>query len=661
MRCLEKINREIYLNIVAWGILALSFGTILHFLGDYQVVWAHPENLVKREAMLAWTGSGGPGIRDMFNWPVWEAGAPRMTRLLSSAGELVDTRLRGWFAEFALPHPSLSIAWIFALTLAPWFLYRTLRSLGRPSWQSLLGTALFVSSPAVLSLVAMGFRPGKAMALCFINALAYLTVRLHVTLSPHSSRWAVTRAYLVICLVLLVSLFTDEIAFFSLFVIACLCPWNRSRMAFALPILAAGVALSYLWIATTVLPALHAMAGFPVTCFHHCSNGRYNLLDKALSIFTLDQTASGYAELGTAVMVDAGLALRDLSGLALMWAPGWGLLKFLGIATLAALTVALYLRLRQGTRSGQVNAGQTGPVSRWAWRATLLFASALLFHGGLMWITPHPIWGVYWYGVFTGLPFVLLVTTMLGTHRGPLPALLLGMGMLITANFANFVSTNYAYKDYHYYPRRARTLSDIFLMKTNKFALTDARSARYNLRELTRDFLRLGKNLDRIELPFELEYLLQETRVCPWEFDYYDRVARNDGVVTIMCFSTRLPALAAGLAAARADPAGRTPGQMRVWVGLYDEGGYADLRRKAYIALSDEGTLYVVNGAGDRAAATDKGDTLEVPAWKLSGRYDKSTESIRWDNGSVWTLNPQLPVFPGASHSTDSGDNEIRS
>jgi len=218
--------------------------------------------------------------------------------------------------------------------------------------------------------------------------------------------------------------------------------------------------------------------------------------------------------------------------------------------------------------------------------------------------------------------------------------------LLIFSNFANFISTNYAYKDYHYYPRRARFLSDVFTMKDNKFDLTESRASRFDLLAATKNFVQLGAGRKQVVLPAELEYLIHETRICLWEFDYYHQIKRSQKEITITCFSTYLPALLSDFSAKRVKANQLLSEGNFQFLGLYDEGGYDDRRRKAYINVSDEGKLFLVNGAGSRAEVEllASGD-LFSPTWKLTAKYDSEKGALLWQNGSVWTRNESLPLI----------------
>ena len=80
-------------------------------------------------------------------------------------------------------------------------------------------------------------------------------------------------------------------------------------------------------------------------------------------------------------------------------------------------------------------------------------------------------------------------------------------------------------------------------------------------------------------------------------------------------------------------------------LGLYDDGGYADKRRKAYFDLDKDGKPYVVNGGGGHTVVELEGNKMYASNWKLKGSFEPNSKTIYWENGSVWVQNIALPRF----------------
>ena len=186
----------------------------------------------------------------------------------------------------------------------------------------------------------------------------------------------------------------------------------------------------------------------------------------------------------------------------------------------------------------------------------------------------------------------------------------------------------------------------MFSMIDNKFALSESRINRFDLFAATKNFVDLGSGRESVTLPVELEYLIHEAHIRPWEFDYYHQMKRSPDEIVITCFSTYLPTLLSELRSKQEIAEimfSEGNGQL---IGLYDEGGYDDKRRKAYIDLSDNGKLFVVNGAGKHAEVELRASgVLYSPTWNLTARFDSAKGTLLWENGSVWARNDMLPAF----------------
>ncbi len=634
--------------LLSWLALLIASACMIGLLADYEAVWEQPENIIRHQEILSPPGADlAETLRRSFDWEVMEAGAPRLTRLLSNALDVVDFRFRTWFHQAVFPHPSVSITWLFVLGLTPPIIFLTFKELWRSSSFARYGVALYLSLPSTASLVTMHFRAGKSAAMFCMALLIYLLVRLRSTLHSGHTSAAVRRLSVAICAVYLIGLFTDEIALFSLFVILLLQDYKTNRRtATALSSAAVVLTVAYAVFIATLLPELHRLAGFTVDCARHCQDDRYKLLDRAIDTVTLRQDASHYVELAQLFAINAFFAVRDLTGTWNVGNSASGLGRALGmfnaLAVLATASLAVF-----SARAARPPAPDSSPEL--GMRALFaLFGAALVAHTVLMSVTDHPRWGIYWYGVFAGLPFLLLVfrTGDLIARRTRISPLVGGVVcvLVLLGNFHNFVSTNYAYKDYHYYPRRAKFLSAMF-SSNEKFALAETRSRRFDLRGLTGEFAKLRNVPDhRVRIPLELRYLLAETRFCPWTHDYYHVLETDDSFIGVTCFSSFLTRLSADLQqqAAGASDAGT----FRDLTGIYDDGGTPTSRSKAYVSATRDGQLVAVNGRGQKAALRHDAGRSRVYAvdWKLEGHYDAQRRTILWANGSSWERNDALPA-----------------
>jgi len=185
----------------------------------------------------------------------------------------------------------------------------------------------------------------------------------------------------------------------------------------------------------------------------------------------------------------------------------------------------------------------------------------------------------------------------------------------------------------------------MFSMKDNKFSLTSKKSKQHELFSITRQFLELRHGLEQIVLPLELEYLIHEAHICPWEFDYYHQIAKTPESLTVTCFSTYMPTLRSELLL-KSELVDKLYGKESVkYLGLYDDGGYADKRAKAYFDLDKDNKPYIMNSSGGYSLVELDGNKIYSLSWKLTGEFDPKKRAIDWENGSVWVKNNNLPDF----------------
>lgn len=432
---------------------------------SHNIVWSQPENGPRRQHLL-WKDYATKSDRwlAIFDWKVMEGGAPRITRTLSSAFDLGDTYFRNWFHANVFPHPSISITWLFSLVLSPILLFRAMRNTGYSSLLSSCGVAIYLSLPGVLSLVAMDFRTGKALAMFSFVLIFYLMSRARPLLA---------------LLTYSVALATDEIAVFSLALFFVLLDF-RERKNWSVPATAVLLTGLYAVAAKTVLLDLYTWAGYPVT-------GSYEM--EARITWAQVSHAAGLVWPNFLAM------LRDVTGVGLAYDPTFWPNRLLGIASAAGLAGALVVAMVRGVSP----------------RYAILLAIGFVMHCFLISLTPHAVWGSYWYGVFLALPFALLLVGVL-RHIPPGAAVALTI-VLIVSNFVHFIYTNYAYKHYHYYPWRAGDIHEVFSRPADKFSLKDENDID-NLRKITRNFTKMAKDGSSVKLPNELGYLTAETNLC---------------------------------------------------------------------------------------------------------------------------------------------------
>src|SRR5688572_10480605 len=193
--------------------IVFVYAKIALLLTSYSVVWVQPEEFNWRESILkGGTSLTAHDVRGAFNWELFEY-APRSTRPLSSYLEIVDTKLRVLLWRVIPPHPSLSLTWLPLLVVSPWLFYKLLRNLGISNATAALTTALYLGNPATLSLLAVDFRPAKALANCAIVACLYWASRIQKSRAQKTADRP--RSAALLWIFMFGSFFLDETALLS--------------------------------------------------------------------------------------------------------------------------------------------------------------------------------------------------------------------------------------------------------------------------------------------------------------------------------------------------------------------------------------------------------------------------------------------------------------
>jgi hypothetical protein len=322
-------------------------------------------------------------MKSGFNWPLFE-GPPRVTRPLSSLLEVVDHYARARMWRIMTPHPTLSVTFPFILVFTPLLLYSILRSFGVRAFIALCGVAFYFSNPGVLSLLAMGFRPGKAMAITSMAFVLWWASRLN---GPSFLR--VVPLYLF----LFVSLFWDETALIAYPALLFLFPGvvfsSRGAVAtfLAMPV---GYALTV----RRLLPAMYGFAGFPIA-----GGATYEPLEKFSAWALFSSSRGARAEFNEFFLTNTRNALMDSLGLINPVLPGRIFYYALFIAILAGVGLFGVLLFRRIWRSEKVSV-------KWRLSRGIVIRSAaflvvsLIFHAVLLSVVGQGAWGVYWYGSF---------------------------------------------------------------------------------------------------------------------------------------------------------------------------------------------------------------------------------------------------------------------
>ena len=154
----------------------------------------------------------------------FESDNPRV-RFVSNLFLLLNVKLRIWLWNYLPPHPSFSFTWIFSLLLSPIILYRLILNLSGEKCAGWIGLSIYFISIGFLSGILWLFHPAKPVTnfltlLCFF--LASKIERSEQASTGASGQIVGSFAYMLV--VMLISFFTDETAWFLFFIVPVLFP-----------------------------------------------------------------------------------------------------------------------------------------------------------------------------------------------------------------------------------------------------------------------------------------------------------------------------------------------------------------------------------------------------------------------------------------------------
>lgn len=459
-------------------LLLIAYAMTFALVTDYEVSWMHPEAVIIHQRLGALDISDVASvIKHTFNYPVLEW-APRIGRPISSFFQIIDWKLRQFLWNSFLPHPSLSLSYAFVLAGCPLFLFFTLRRLGVAPPFVFLSLALFLSNPAILSLVVMFFRPAKALATFSMIAVLFLCARANASRTRS--------AYLLVLLGLLTSQFCDEITSLLFLAVPLLFPALLHGRFNKLLFLTAGLSVGVFYL--FLIPALIDLAGFPPT--------------SALSYAPLKNNLS---QMGSIVLKSRLLAGESLG----LFFPGLAT-QSAGRLLLVANWMAFFVLLGRGFLVLY--------RENWSWkrldmlqRTGLFLVPVLLFHSGLIGSVGMRSWGAYWYGTYWPVFSVLFLALLFGRINQYWMTFSASF-LIVLSNFYVFPFTNYSYKKHHYYPHSPAALHEMFENDRNRFSEPVVLLG--SLEDKTDQFSRhaRGELSGRLVLPNELIYLIAEMR-----------------------------------------------------------------------------------------------------------------------------------------------------
>jgi len=436
-------------------LLTAAYVYIIFVTLGYDSAWMLPEVFKIKSSIVAMMHSENGifwPLTYIFRFDVFEFG-PRTTRPLSSLFEIADTFFRVGLWKFMTPHPSLSLSFIFTLVLSPYCLYKLLRNWDLTANQATIAVSFYLVQPGTLSLLAMYFRPGKAIAI-FLMILSFLLASM-IQKRQASGEKAGLPVFICLYLSLVTGFFFDEtaavfyVAFLILFYDVVMRP-KKFFIAFAsIPFL---IAALYFYVFPLISVLLHSTRAvfadyiadelivniyLPFIQYSLLSNFRV-LFRESLMLFS-----PGYAP-----------------------SPGFKILfgiQYLMIA--GVLAYSGFLLVRQIMKRSFQSIPQKFLI-----QAVLVVLWGGLAHGLFMNITSNNIWGPYWYGSYTGVFLVLLIAGLYKIQdRGFGRMVSVAAASTMILSMLTFPYLNSVYKKYHYYPHAPIHIQQFFEWDQNRF------------------------------------------------------------------------------------------------------------------------------------------------------------------------------------------------
>ena len=614
MAIIEILSRRIGVFLACLSLLA-----VVMLLLNLNVGWVQPETFRWRPIILKQPLFSKNSFLLAWDWSVME-NAPRLTRPISNLFEIIDTHFRVFMANHLFPHPSISLTWMFTLLFSPLLLLGMLKHLGCRTFYRWLFLALYFQQSGILSLITMSFRPGKALACLFLSALLYASVRFRTEPQTEMAPTLTSQALhaLIMASILILSLFSDEIGVFGFFILLVITIGQfKYRKAFLASLLIAGIvyASSVFWL----LPWVAGKTGHSVIDI-------YEFQSRFLNLVLFKERPEKYLLLFVHFWTNLKIAFGELTGVASAYDTvhpfflGASLFVILGFIYL----IVTVLRSRAvGQNGGTVNF--SNPILRFG----ILSLIGILLHTILMEINGGP-WGIYWYGVFLCIPWVIFVVLLMQSTRKPWLSAAMTISILLLS-LHNYMALNFAYKHYHYYPYHPRDLREVFLKPEIRFRIYRENRNLFDPHHMTIHWLRFSTEVEVMKyaeslggIPAELRYLFVE-------------LEKLQNLITD-CVYTDKPGIQAKVSLYMA---GHGPTQD---THLAEFSGFTgawfihtkDGRKLTYLFIHSKQGPLAINENHSCATISAQRRKIIASAWNTEGKLSGDGKKLLWSNGTYW-------------------------
>ncbi len=456
---------------------------------SYDHSWVQPEQFFIKMGIL----KSGPSLnpQDLKNGLYWQLFEyqPRSTRPLSSYFEIIDTKFRVWLWQYVMPHPSLSLTWIFSLFLGPLFLYKLLRNYEVGKNLAIAMIAFYLATPSILSSVVLLFRPGKPMTNFVIIFSLYLASQLKKKFIDQQQAIPL-KSFLFFWLFVVFSFYWDEggLLIFPAILIFFNSLFHRKLYLFLWLCLPAITALAYF----KIIPYLSCLAGFSFPHF-----------DQALKFFSglaYKEFSSNY--LGGFIyflkMLIANTKILILETMGIVFPQGFRGGEWLTGCFLASLVswIVIIFKLFKARKKSEL------------FLFSIFLFGLILFFNYLISLVLR-IWGPYYYGGFWSIFFAIFLARFINKTDINKHVLVVCFFFIILNMSNSFLAINLVNKKYHYYPYSPGEIRLFFKGDRNRFDVRPFYSGG-QIKEQIYDYwmtVRRGDPIKQYYLPRELCWL----------------------------------------------------------------------------------------------------------------------------------------------------------
>jgi hypothetical protein len=194
-------------------------------LFDYNLNWMHPEVPFRHIPSILKNGNRfvAADFLRAFDW--WGPDGGARARIVSNFFQIVNLKFRIWLFQYIVPHPSLSLSWLFSLILSPLFLFKLTYNLTSSRIRSWVCITLYLVSVGLLSNVVMLSHPAKPLSNFFLILCLFVASQINITLQKEGrfSKGSFL-LYLFLLALLFLAFLTDEFCYFIFIAIPILFP-----------------------------------------------------------------------------------------------------------------------------------------------------------------------------------------------------------------------------------------------------------------------------------------------------------------------------------------------------------------------------------------------------------------------------------------------------